>query len=332
MLESAVGTPVGLSLESRSEADTQPRGAAIIPVETNVRLGSHGDDGDASTRQAGIPLEGGVNSPPEARSGRPLGIRVPKAGSQVTGRTLVAQAEKKADTQAPAQTRFAVGCPESPRTPVRERVAGSSGRTGGATTRWAAENEKAEPVSEKPFAAECGMSEPRPLHGRAEMPPMPGDRGMPERAVPITARAVVDQIVRRAEIRLGRSEAEMVIDLKPDVLGRVHLRITAEPGRIVAQIRAENSITRQLIEAGLGDLKVALAERGLDLGSVTISGGFGAGIAWDGSRSRWAEGGAGRGESGAAQGGERADSLRAVGQFAVARPFHGAAHIVDCVA
>lgn len=166
------------------------------------------------------------------------------------------------------------------------------------------------------------------------MPPMPGDRGMPERAVPVTARAVVDQIVRRAEIRLGRSEAEMVIDLKPDALGRVHLRITAEPGRIVAQIRAENSITRQLIEAGLGDLKAALAERGLDLGSVTVSGGFGAGIAWDGSRSRWAQDGAGRGESqaGLARGGERADSLRVVGQFAVARPFRGAAHIVDCVA
>lgn len=153
-----------------------------------------------------------------------------------------------------------------------------------------------------------------------------------ERQAPITARTVIDQIVQRAQLRLGRSEAEMVIDLKPDVLGRVHLRITAEPGRIVAEIRAESAVTRQLIEAGLGDLKAALADRGLDLGAIAVSGGFGAGVAWNGAKSRWSDDNAGHGPPRAAPGGGGSGAMRQVASFVAARSSPGGVHLVDCVA
>ncbi|MGE5588583.1 MAG: flagellar hook-length control protein FliK [Clostridia bacterium] len=242
--------------------------------------------------------------------------RGPAVGQDVSG----------PEGKAPGVEEPVPGCHEAAQSPSR----GETGRTAGAAAERAAEHEDAEPVSDKPSAAASSVLDSREV--MAEKPPAPCGRGISEREAPVTARTVVDQIVRRAELRLGRSEAEMVIDLKPDVLGRVHLRISAEPGRIVAQIRVESAVTRQLIEAGLGDLKAALAERGLDLGNVAVSGGFGAGIAWDGARSGWLGDSAGRGTPGAAPGGGSSDAIRAVPPFLAARPFQGTIHLVDCVA
>jgi hypothetical protein len=96
--------------------------------------------------------------------------------------------------------------------------------------------------------------------------------------------SMVRQIVDRAELRLGREQAQMIIDLKPDILGKVHLKISQEAGKVVAEIRAENASTKALIESGLSDLKTALSEKGFSFDAVTVS--------WDSS------GGSGGAQSG----------------------------------
>lgn len=199
----------------------------------------------------------------------------------------------------------------------------------GVTAKRAAGREDAELKLARPAAA-ASMPDPQEL-GTGK-PLTSGAGATRERQAPITARTVIDQIVQRAQLRLGRSEAEMVIDLKPDVLGRVHLRITAEHGRVVAEIRAESVVTRQLIEAGLGDLKAALADRGLDLGAIAVSGGFGAGVAWNGAKSRWSDDNAGHGPPRAAPGGGGSGAVRQVASFVAARSSPGGVHLVDCVA
>ncbi len=95
---------------------------------------------------------------------------------------------------------------------------------------------------------------------------------------------IVNQIVNKAQLRLGREQAQMVIDLKPDILGRVHLKISQEAGKVVAEIRAESASTKALIESGLSDLKTALSEKGFSFDALTIS--------WSSSRG---SGGAGPG-------------------------------------
>jgi len=200
----------------------------------------------------------------------------------------------------------------------------------GVTARREVGREDAELTPARPAPAAASMPDSQEV--RANRPTASDAGAVHERQAPITARTVIDQIVQRAQLRLGRSEAEMVIDLKPDVLGRVHLRITAEPGRVVAEIRAESAVTRQLIEAGLGDLKAALADRGLDLGAIAVSGGFGAGVAWNGAKSRWSDDDAGHGPRRAAPAGGGSGAVRQVASFVATRSSAGGVHLVDCVA
>lgn len=82
---------------------------------------------------------------------------------------------------------------------------------------------------------------------------------------------MIRQIVDKAELRLGRGQAEMVIDLKPDILGRVHLKVSSEAGRVVAEIRAESAGAKALIESGLADLETALSEKGFSFDALTVS-------------------------------------------------------------
>ena len=102
--------------------------------------------------------------------------------------------------------------------------------------------------------------------------------------------SMIHQIVDKAELWLGRDQAQMVIDLKPDILGRVHLKISEEAGKVVAEIRAENASTKALIESGLPDLETALSEKGFSFDAITVSwtsGRGSVGTGFDGNNMSW---------------------------------------------
>lgn len=150
-----------------------------------------------------------------------------------------------------------------------------------------------------------------------------------EQSQPST-RSIIDQIVQRAELRLGRSEAEMVIDLEPDSLGRVHLKITAESGRVLAEIRADSAATRSLIEAGLPELKTALAGRGLSLEAIAVSADAGSKTTGDGAKPRWYWEDSTRDRANRTRSGHH--GIRAVGSPALSWFSGGRMHVVDCMA
>lgn len=286
--------------------DTQPRPGGESPHPLHARVGEHTA---AATRKerTGVPAIDDVRVPArEPAVEQAAGVPEGKASGVESG------VEKPVP-----------GCSEASRRWSCEEPTGVSAKR-------AAGREDAELTSARPSAAAASTLDSQEV--RAGRPPASGAGAVRERQAPITARTVIDQIVQRAQLRLGRSEAEMVIDLKPDVLGRVHLRITAEPGRIVAEIRAESAVTRQLIEAGLGDLRAALVDRGLDLGAIAVSGGFGAGVAWNGAKSRWSDDNAGHGPPRAVPGGGGSGALRQVASLVAARSSPGGVHLVDCVA
>ncbi len=259
---------------------------------------------DATTHRNGSPGSAAAGAvAPEREPSRDLAARVDE------GRVRGVQAS------APR----ASGAPEPGR---GERSAAATAERGG-------ERRDGEPVSGKPLMA-AAMPDAQDV--RAEMRPREVSGGDRAQQAPVTARSVIDQIVQRAELRLARSEAEMVIDLKPGVLGKVHLRITAEPGRVVAEIRAESAVTRQLIESGLPDLRTALARKGLDLGTIAVSGDLGSGVAWNGARSRWFQGDNGPGGARASPGGAGMNGVHVAGSLIAARPHMGRTHLVDCMA
>jgi len=220
--------------------------------------------------------------------------------------------------------------------PASERLGASGHRAAedsvGTARRRAAERENSETALDKPSATPVSPNPSASHEAKQISSQVTHGPQAHERETPVTARAVIDQIVQRAQLRLGRSEAEMTIDLKPDVLGKVHLKVTSEQGRVVAEIRAESAATRQLIEAGLGDLKAALAEKGIDLGAVAVSSGFGAGVAWSGGGSRWPGESVGRGPAEAVPRSGRSSALRGATSFTASRAPTASAHLVDCVA
>ncbi|MGE5593357.1 MAG: flagellar hook-length control protein FliK [Betaproteobacteria bacterium] len=290
--------------------------------------------GQASDTRLRPPGETPAESPryPQAPAGERSVLAIRKEHGKVPRTDAVPRQEPAAE-RGPA-------VPEAKTPNVEEPASGCFGasrqrgcdESTGAAPKRCTERENAEIALDKPSAAPLSSNSSAPHEAKETSGQAPHGAAAHERQAPITARAIIDQIVQRAQLRLARSEAEMVIDLKPDVLGKVHLKITAEQGRVVAEIRAESAATRQLIEAGLGDLKAALAEKGLDLGAVAVSSGFGTGVAWNGGGSRWPGDSAGHGLAEAAPRAGRSGALRGATSFATSRPSAGSVHLVDCVA
>jgi hypothetical protein len=69
--------------------------------------------------------------------------------------------------------------------------------------------------------------------------------------------AVVEQIVQRAAIALSNGVQEFQIQLKPDFLGALDIRVSVDNGVAVVRMAAESAATRQLIEANIGQLRQA---------------------------------------------------------------------------
>ena len=55
------------------------------------------------------------------------------------------------------------------------------------------------------------------------------------------AREIIRQITERAAVVLTREKAEMVMELKPESLGRLSLRVVTENGIVMAKFVAENT-------------------------------------------------------------------------------------------
>ncbi|HHV61040.1 MAG TPA: flagellar hook-length control protein FliK [Firmicutes bacterium] len=84
------------------------------------------------------------------------------------------------------------------------------------------------------------------------------------------ANEVVAQVVERAGLRLREGRTEMTVQLRPDYLGRIHIRITDDAGILTAGIRTESEAARALIEAGLPQLKTSLASQGFNIEQFTV--------------------------------------------------------------
>jgi len=78
----------------------------------------------------------------------------------------------------------------------------------------------------------------------------------PQRAAAIE-QAVVEQIVQHATLSLRNGEQEFRIQLKPDFLGQMEVRVSVSDGTALVRMTAENAGTRQLIDANIGQLRQA---------------------------------------------------------------------------
>jgi flagellar hook-length control protein FliK len=86
---------------------------------------------------------------------------------------------------------------------------------------------------------------------------------------------VASQIVDQARLVDGQKNTEMIIQLKPEHLGELTLKVTVENGAVSASFHSNNSEVRNIIEASLPQLKQDLSNQGLKIENVGVYAGLG---------------------------------------------------------
>jgi len=81
---------------------------------------------------------------------------------------------------------------------------------------------------------------------------------------------VVEQIVTRFSLLAKNGGNELRINLKPEHLGEVQLKIALDGDTVVARIRVENQQVKQIVENNLQALKNALQEQNLTAGEFSV--------------------------------------------------------------
>lgn len=87
---------------------------------------------------------------------------------------------------------------------------------------------------------------------------------------PVNPENLIEQMVEHIKITIDDSSAEMNLQLKPDHLGKLSLKIITERGIVTAQFMAESQTVKEIIEANFNQLKDVLQEQGLKVQNLEV--------------------------------------------------------------
>ena len=82
---------------------------------------------------------------------------------------------------------------------------------------------------------------------------------------------VINQLVNKAVLELGKNKSELKIDIKPEHLGAIKINIVTENHQMTAKISAETVHAKEIILHHLDQLKADLHKGGLQIDSVDVS-------------------------------------------------------------
>jgi len=135
---------------------------------------------------------------------------------------------------------------------------------------------------------------PGPLPAQTQQAQL--NEGMVRNAAPETNRSVLPeditaQIVNRMQMVSNAERGEVRIQLQPDHLGEVRIRVVVEQGVVTAQFAAESPTVKEIIQSQLGQLRSQLQEMGLEVDSVSVdvSGGEARGDGGFSGQGPWSE-------------------------------------------
>lgn len=77
-------------------------------------------------------------------------------------------------------------------------------------------------------------------------------------------------LVRHAQILMKNGGGEMKMQLKPEGVGDVTLKVQVKDGQVAIQMLTENDSAKKLLESGLDDLKTSLAQHKLHVDALKI--------------------------------------------------------------
>lgn len=77
-------------------------------------------------------------------------------------------------------------------------------------------------------------------------------------------------VIRNAQLLLQKGGGEMKMQLKPEGVGEVHLKVQVKDGQVAVQMLTESDSAKKLLETGLDDLKTSLAANKLHVDALKI--------------------------------------------------------------
>ncbi|MFW5799366.1 MAG: flagellar hook-length control protein FliK [Spirochaetota bacterium] len=91
----------------------------------------------------------------------------------------------------------------------------------------------------------------------------------------VNSKDIMTQLVRKAAINLKNDKSEIVIQLKPESLGKVKMKLSVSEGEITGKIIVESNEVKKIIQNNMNELIKSLEESGLSLDTLDISLGSG---------------------------------------------------------
>ncbi len=91
------------------------------------------------------------------------------------------------------------------------------------------------------------------------------------REIPVSKNELFSQIIEKARVVTNGEKSEMVMDLKPESLGKLSLKIVTEHGIVSAKFIAENQQVKEIIETNMQLLKDSLEKQGLSVQGFSVS-------------------------------------------------------------
>lgn len=86
---------------------------------------------------------------------------------------------------------------------------------------------------------------------------------------------IINQIVKKAELIIREDQPEMRMQLEPENLGKLTLKVAVERGLVIAKFTAESYEVKEIIESNLDQLRDMLQEKGIGVESFSVSVGNG---------------------------------------------------------
>jgi len=82
---------------------------------------------------------------------------------------------------------------------------------------------------------------------------------------------IINQIVKKAEVIVTGANSEMKLQLEPENLGKLTLKVAVERGLITAKFVVESYEVKQALESNFNELKDLLQDKGLDIQNINVS-------------------------------------------------------------
>ncbi|NLW90324.1 MAG: hypothetical protein GXY34_01815 [Syntrophomonadaceae bacterium] len=88
---------------------------------------------------------------------------------------------------------------------------------------------------------------------------------------PVDVKSIIDQVVQKAELIVKANSSEMKIQLEPEFLGKMTIKIALEDGLLTARFITENHQVKHLLENNMASLRQSLEAQGIRVEKTEVN-------------------------------------------------------------